>query len=484
MNQKAMDITETKILIVGTGGNAISVGRELLMNGEEDFLFISRSEQFGGAWLDAKFPGAQVDSPSSLYQFSYAMNPNWSKPFPDADEFLRYLVDTADRFDLPAHAHFGVTMSDASWSEEDRVWRVETDKGLYQSKFLIIVTGYLDEPHPMDLPGKDDFPGRIVLAARWPEDYDPEGQDVVVVGSGSTAVEVIPELVKSARHLTSLQRTPSWVLPKPNEPYSPQLKAEWAAEPRLLALQRNREFTNFEISDRVADGPRIEAECLDFLRSQVLDPALRAGLTPTHAFACKRPLFSSTYLRSLNSANVDVVFEGMKAFTPYGILTDSDREIRADSVVLTTGYHWGDHILHRIRRADGVTVAEHQKGWVRAYKSIMVAGCPNLFLVGGAGPNSQHASGMYHGEMAAKSVVFLLNEIAVQKQDAIEVRETAEVAWKKWADSVLDNDPTVRGGCRNNNQDGFGHNKALWPGTPFDLAYQLTHIELDDFILS
>jgi cation diffusion facilitator CzcD-associated flavoprotein CzcO len=478
-----MNITETKILIVGTGGNAISVGRELLLSGEEDFLFISRSEQFGGAWLDAKFPGAQVDTPASLYQLSYALN-NWSKPYPDRDEYLAYLVDTADRFDLPAHAHFGVTMSDASWSEEERVWRVDTDKGVYQSKFLVVVTGYLDEPVPMDLPGKDDFPGRIVLAARWPEDWDPTGQDVVVVGSGPTAVEVIPELVKSAKHLTSLQRTPTWVLPKLNEPYSPQVKAERAAEPRLLALQRSRELTNYELSDRAASGPRIEAECLDFLRSQVLDPALREGLTPQHAWACKRPLFSSTYLRSLNSPNVKVVFEGMKSFTPYGILTDGGREIHADTVVLTTGYHWGDHILHRIHRADGVTVAEHQNGWVRAYKALMVAGCPNLFLVGGASPNSQQASGLYHGEMAAKSIVFLLKEIVAQKQDTIEVREAAEIAWKTWADSNLDNDPTVRGGCRNNNQDGFGHNKAHWPSTPSDLTYQLSHLELDDFILS
>jgi cation diffusion facilitator CzcD-associated flavoprotein CzcO len=479
-----MNITKTKILIVGTGGNAISVGRELLLSGEEDFLFISRADQFGGAWLDAKFPGAQVDSPAPLYQFSYAMNPNWSKPYPDADEFLDYLVETADRFDLPDHAHFGVNMIDARWSEVERFWSVDTDSGVYEAQFLIMVTGYLDEPHAMDLPGRDDFPGQIVMAARWPEGYDPAGQDVVVVGSGSTAVEVIPELVKSAKHLTSLQRTPSWVLPKPNSPYSQLDKEAWAAEPRLLALIRHREFTNFEISDRAADGPKIEADCLELLRTQVLDPVLRAGLTPHHAFACKRPLFSSTYLRSLNSPNVDVVFEGMKAFTPYGILTESGREIRADAVVLTTGYHWGDHILTRVHRADGLTVAEYQKGWVRAYKSIMVAGCPNLFLVGGAGPNSQHASGMYHGEMAAKSIVFLLNELAMQNQDTVEVRESAEIAWKTWADSILDDDPTVRGGCRNNNQDGYGHNKALWPGTPFDLEYQLNNLVIDDFILS
>ncbi len=474
-------VHETKILIVGTGGNAISIARSLKVAGIEDFTFISRNEEFGGTWVDARFPGAQVDQPVSLYSLSYAPNPYWSKPFPDAWELREYLAGIAAEYGLEAHAHWRVEMHDAHWDAASKRWYVDTTAGRYSAQYLVVVTGFLDEPKGVAFEGAEEYTGRVVQAARWPEDFDPAGQSIVVVGSGATAVEVIPELQRSARRLVSLQRSTTYVLPKPNDLFPEELKQARAADPRLMHVERARAFAEEEIMDPRAMGPHIAAQALEFLAQEVIDPELRRGLTPDHPWLCKRPLFSNVYLRTLTRPNDPVVFDAMEAFTPNGVRTASGREIEADAVVLTTGYHWGTHVLRRIHRGDGVSVAEHQAGWVRAYKGTNVAGCPNMFLVGGAGPNSQHGSGLFNGEATAPYVVLAIQEVERRGVESLEVSEEAEIAWKRRADHRNQDLPSVVGGCTNYSLDAFGNNMAVWPGTPTDMEYQHSHLIVEDY---
>ena len=454
-----------RVLIVGSGGNAISTAVYLHKAGIVDFTMVSKSGGFGGAWYENRYPGLEVDMPCRMYQFSYAPNPDWTSTFVKQDEILRYMTRVASDYRLDERAHFHTEMTEARWMEQEGLWKVSTTQGTYWTKFLVVATGFLDEVRMPDIPGMQAFEGRIFHSSRWPEGYAGKGETVAVVGSGASAIQVVPELQKQAKQVLSFQRTPTWVLPKENRRIPSWEK--WLLRRSQLLCRALYELACLRSDwDEATITPEQKMEwCRDFLHAEVTDPELRRILTPTHLFGCKRPPRSDVYYRSLTQPNVTVIPEGVESIGRNSVVSTSGNAFAVDAIVLTTGYYWGDTILKRIVRRDGLSVAEVQKGRPRAYKSVSVAGCPNLFLSGGAGPNSQKISGLISGETAARYVVASIRYIEANGLGGLEVREEAETEWKRAADVILDNGPTVRGGCFNYSQDSSGHDKAAWPGS-------------------
>lgn len=477
------DFSYSRIIIIGSGGNGISAGVYLKKAGIDDFIILSKSSDFGGTWHENRYPGLEVDIPSRVYQFTYAPNPDWTSRFAGQPELLRYMRRVAAEHDLGRHARFHTEMSEARWLDEEAQWEILTTKGTFRAKYLVVATGFLDEAKLPDIEGIDSFRGRIFHSSQWPEGYLGEDERVAVVGSGASAIQIVPELQKHARSLIVFARTPTWILPKPNRHIPAWEKALLRSFPPLHRLYCRMIFRHRSRHDvvggsyRLGDGFALMEQSLAFLKSQVLDPALREKLTPKHHFGCKRPLFSDTYLKSLTRPNVTVVTEAASAIGKNSIRSQSGKEFGVDTIVLTTGYAWGDTILSRIRRRDGRSVAEFQDGWSRAYKAISVSGCPNLFLLGGAAPNGQRMSGLITGEAGARYIVKFIRHVEAQDVDALEVKEEAELEWKRGADRILDNGPTVAGGCVNYSQDAFGHNKAAWPGSTQNMLDELSVID-------
>jgi cation diffusion facilitator CzcD-associated flavoprotein CzcO len=294
---------------------------------------------------------------------------------------------------------------------------------------------------------------------------------------------------KVAERIYVFQRTPVHLMPLNRQVYSAEdIERRWAA-PGALDAERAEKIAAFDAAYRAAmfEGPSSEggrqiAAVIDGHReAQVLDPVLRQKLTPNYAFGCKRPTQSDLYYLSLQQPNVVLVDEGAVALGSHSISTESGKEYDIDAVVLATGYCWGGNILSRIRRRDGETVAEHQRGHRKAYKSVSLSGCPNLFLVGGAGANGGVWHGYAPGEIVPGYIFLVLDHMRQKGIRALEVKEPAELEWKREADAILSKAPVVAGGCVSYCLDASGHDMANWPGNMGDMMRSLTVFEPTDY---
>lgn len=463
---------DTPVLIVGSGGNGIALAALLDRAGYPDFRIITKHADFGGAWFENTYPGCEVDNPSAVYEFEFQRNHGWSALFVTQPELLAYFKDVAADYRLYERTRFGVELLDARWSQADAHWIVQTTDGTITASILILATGFLEEAVIPDIPGSERFNGPVFHSSKWPAEFTGAGQRVAVVGSGSSAIQIVPALQPVAEQVIQFQRTPTWVLPKNNRHLPPEeieLMQTSAAERQrrqeesLAEEEQNWAAVFLALDEAKADEYQEVAR--DYLMESVKDPELRKVLLPTHRIGCKRPLVSDNYYASLNEPNVLLVPHGVVAMDEQGVIAADGTAFAVDAVVLATGFYFGGHILHLVHRRDGQTVAEHQAGRPRAYKAISTAGCPNLFLVGGAAPNGQIWNGLFPGQAAASYIAGALDYMRSQGIVAMEITEEAERRWKNQADALLDQGPTVQGGCVNYSQDETGHNKAAWPGS-------------------
>lgn len=476
----------TQILIVGSGGNGIALAARLTMAGYSDLTLITKHDNFGGAWFQNTYPGCEVDCASSVYQFDFRINPHWSALFVRQPELAAYMQRVAAEHGLYERTRFNCAMIQAEWCETGGYWIVETTDGRMEAEHLMLATGFLEEAVLPEIQGIGTFKGASFHSSEWPEGYSGAGHRVAVIGSGSSAIQIVPELQKHAMQVLQFQRTPTWVLPKNNRVLSDEEKQQFANAPAALENERaavfEQEEEQWQDTFVSMKGERYERLAREYLEKEISDPELRRDLTPAHAMGCKRPLVSDNYYRSLNAANVTLIAEGVQEVVDHGIITAKGRCFEVDAIVYATGFYFGGHILNRIKRRDGRSVGEYQSGHPRAYKSVSIAACPNLYLVGGPAPNGQIWNGIYPGEAVATYVIKIMNHLRERKIRAIEVKEEAEFAWKREADAILDQAPAVAGGCTNYSQDALGHNKAAWPGTLRSMTKSLSDFDATQYL--
>lgn len=475
----------TKMLIVGSGGNGISLASNLHQAGHSDFLIITKHSDFGGTWLQNTYPGCEVDCASSVYQFSFSPNPDWSALFVRQPELKSYMQRVAAENGLYERTLFDCEMTYARWDQSNCGWLVDTTQGPILAEHLMLATGFLEEAVVPRIEGMETFTGRHFHSSQWPVGYTGANERIAVVGSGSSAIQIVPELQKYASHVFQFQRTPTWLLPKNNRVLSLAERQRLAASAeemenhRLVVFEQEEElWQNTFVS---MNGEEYEQLALAHLEQEIVDPELRRLLTPTHPIGCKRPLVSDNYYRSLTAPNVELVPEAVARIDDNSVITAGGRVFEVDAIVFATGFYFGGHILNTVERRDGETVGDYQAGHPRAYKAVSVAGCPNLYLVGGPAPNGQIWNGLYPGEAVGTYVLNILDYLQRTSLRALEVKEEAERAWKRAADAVLDQAPVVAGGCTNYSQDASGHNKAAWPGTLRSMTTELSMFDPDKY---
>lgn len=482
-------VVKVKFLVVGSGANGISPAVLLTKRGERDFRIITKDSDFGGVWHVNRYPGCITDIPAVVYQLSYAKSSEWTASHPPADEMAQYLRDVAACYGLYEHTDFGTELLAAEWLGDKACWNVRTNAATYQADFLIVSTGFLEELKFPELAGRDQFRGRIFHAAEWPEGYTGEGDTIAVLGTSASGVQIVPEMQKVAERVYVFQRTPVHLLPLNREVYSAEEIERRRAQPEAVERERAEKIGAFEAIAHAGlyGGPssetvaRMRSVVSGHREAQVSDPALRERLTPDYPLGCKRPTRTDLYYLSLQQPNVELVDEGAVALGPHSIVAQSGRTYDVDTVVMATGYYWGGGILSRIRRRDGETVAEHQRGHRKAYKSVSLSGCPNLFLVGGAGANGAVWHGYAPGEIVPEYMFLVLDHMAHNGIRALEVKESAEIAWKRDADAILSKAPIVAGGCANYCLDESGHDMANWPGTMEDMTNTMQVFEPRDY---
>jgi cation diffusion facilitator CzcD-associated flavoprotein CzcO len=476
------------VIVIGAGFGGVATAARLREAGVDDFVVLERAQRVGGTWRDAVYPGAEVDVPTWLYSLSFAPNPEWSKLNCSAPEILAYIENIVTRFGLAPHLRFGAEVVRAEFDESAGGWVVTTADGReFTARAVIAAEGVFSNADYPDLPGLGEFDGDCILSARWPQGYDVTGKRVAVVGTGASAVQIVPELVKQAEHVSVFQRTPAWVLPRLNFEVPQWLKRVQRRFPAVQRALRAMLFLGFEVlvigSIRISPLTGVvEGASRWHLRSQVKDPELRAQLTPAHRIGCKRPVLTNTFYPALQQRNCVLVPHAVVGITERGLRAADGSEHEVDCIVFATGYDVGGRgtSFQVVGKGGRVLGDEWARGMV-GYKSVQVSGYPNLFCI--MGPNSfGHTSLLLFVEEQVGYAVRAVKEILRLNLRELDVRPEVQDAHNRMLQRRLTKS-VFASGCRSWYLTDDGFIGTAYPGTVTAYRRQMAEVQLRDYVV-
>ena len=393
-----------QVVILGAGMSGLCMAIGLQRAGIHDFVIVEKQPGLGGTWWDNTYPGAHVDVPSPVYSFSFAPNPDWSRRFASAPEIQAYMQRLAEKHGLLAHMRLGTQLTDATFDEATGHWNLRTDRGdTLRAPFFVCSTGPLNQLRWPDIPGLDDFKGTRLHSARWDATVPLAGRRVAVIGTGSTASQLIPPIAAQAGQLHVFQRTANWVLPRLDRPYNrlDHLLAHFPPYARTVrwcwtqVLEWGRR--GFDEGTLARKGMLKTAAA--HRRRQLPDPALREKLTPPYPLGCKRLIYSNDFYPALSQPNVELVTDGIARITEGGIVTADGRERPVDVLVCATGFDTVQLLSSiSVTGLGGRTLRDAWANGPEAYHGISVAGFPNLFLSLGPNTGTGHTSTLLYIE--------------------------------------------------------------------------------------
>jgi cation diffusion facilitator CzcD-associated flavoprotein CzcO len=478
---------QPSVVIIGAGFAGIASAIRLRQAGVHDFVILERASRVGGTWRDAVYPGAEVDVPSFLYCLSFAPNPNWTSMNCAAPEIQAYIEDVVERFGIADHIRFGANVVQAEFDEPAGRWHVSTEDGrTFSARAVIAADGLLANAEMPRIPGVETFTGQKILSAAWVRDYDVRDKRVAVVGTGASAVQIIPEMVKIARHVTVFQRTAAWCIPRANFKIPGLVKKLFQRFPQLQQAIRLALFVFYEILTYalVWITPLtkvVETVAKAHLRSQVKDPVLRKKLTPDYRIGCKRPLITSEFYPALQKPHVTFVPEGVVELTENTIRAADGSEHEVDCVVFATGYDVARRgSAFKVIGLDGRVLGDEWAGGkMIGYKSVHVSGFPNLSWT--MGPNAfGHSSELLFIEEQVRYAVMSVKKILDADLAVLDVKPEAQVAYNEQLQRKLAK-TTFNSGCHSWFLTETGFNGRMFPGGVLDFRRQLSLFDSRDY---
>lgn len=462
-------------LIIGSGFGGQAAAVNLRRLGIDDFLILERRPWMGGTWSQNSYPGAAVDVQSPLYSLSFEPYP-WTQMFAEQHELVAYTNHVLAKHGLREKTRLNANVVEARWNEDDRVWVVRTEAGeMFRGGFLINASGPLSTPVIPDFKGRDSFRGRSFHTNAWDHGYDHRDKRVAIIGSGASAAQVIPAIAPSVAHLHVFQRTPHWVLPRPDRVFTPferrllqskliyrllRTAIYWGLESRVVGFKYSRTMLNW-----VAQRP-----ALRHIRRQLADPKLQAAVTPDFTIGCKRVILSSTLYPALARSNVTLHTkdDGIAEITPSGIRTTRGEQIELDLIVYSTGYDATDGVIsYPVIGRGGGSLQAYWREYPRAYLGTTVPGFPNLFIVTGPNTGIGHTSAIFVIESQMEYIRRAIGAARQRQARSIEVRAEAEDAYTAMIHREMEQTVWHGGGCRSWYQSKSGHVIAMFPGFSF-----------------
>lgn len=474
----------TRVAIIGSGFAGLAMAVRLKQEGLHDFVVLEKANDVGGTWRDNDYPGCACDVPSNLYSFSFAPNPRWTRAFSQQAELLRYLRDTAVRFGVLPHVVFGAEVLSARWDDDSQFWVVETAAGTVRSDVLVSGAGPLSEPSYPDIPGIHEFEGTSFHSADWRHDHDLTGEAVAVLGTGASAVQFVPHVAQRAGKVSVFQRTPPWILPRPDRAVPEAQKKLYAAVPAVQKAVRTAVYWRQEamlpgLVHRPGLLRAVEKLALAHMHWKIKDPDLRRKLTPDYKIGCKRILIANDYYPALARPNVEVVTDSIERINAHSITTSDGREHPVDTIVFGTGFHVTDtSISDRVRGRTGETLSERWKGSPQAYLGTSVSGFPNLFLLVGPNTGPGHTSVVFYIESQVAYVLDALRVMRKTRLTSVDVLADVEEQFNAEIEQRMEGTVWTTGGCGSWYLDANGRNSTLWPGFSFELRWRTRSFDL------
>lgn len=476
------------ILIVGSGFAGLCMGIRLKQAGIDDFVILERAGQVGGTWRDNTYPGIACDVPSYLYSYSFEPSPRWSRFFAPQKEILAYLEHCATRYGIREHIRFHAAVKSARFDEGAGLWTVETADGQQLTgRALVSGAGHaLSRPVYPDIAGRETFQGKTFHSARWDHSSSLEGKAVAVVGTGASAVQIIPSIGKTVGRMHVFQRTAAWVMPKPDRPIPAKEQELFRKHPALQKLARGAIYS---IMEAMAVGyvvePRLNAirehRARRFLKKSVADPELRARLTPDFRLGCKRVLFADDYYATLCQPNVELVTDPIAEIRPRSVVTRDGKERPVDVIVYATGFEAAEvSAPYALAGRGGLDLDDAWKaaGGIQAYLGTTVSGFPNFFLIEGPNTGLGHSSMIL---MIESQVAYILDAIRTMRRDglkSVEVLPETQARYNEKIQQRLARTVWNTGGCVSWYLTRAGKNTTAWPGFTWEFRLRTRRFDV------
>ncbi|UUU33295.1 NAD(P)/FAD-dependent oxidoreductase [Streptomyces sp. CA-210063] len=481
-----------RVAVIGSGFGGLGAAVRLRREGITDFVVLERAGSVGGTWRDNDYPGCACDVPSHLYSFSFAPHPDWPRAFSGQEHIRAYLEQVADVFGLRPHLRFDSEVTMMRWDAERLCWDIETSGGPLSADVVVSATGPLSDPKiptGAELPGLDSFPGRVFHSARWDHGYDLRGKRVAMIGTGASAIQIVPAIQPEVGRLTLFQRTPPWVLPRVDRAIGGverwlHRQLPFTARARRGLLWGIRELQVQAFTKRPEVLGVVERVAKRHLARTVEDPALRARLTPGYRIGCKRILLSNTYYPALTRPNVDVVASGLAEVDGSTLVAADGTTAEVDAIVFGTGFHVTDMpIADRVVGADGRTLAEAwADGGMRSLRGASAAGFPNWMTIIGPNTGLGNSSMILMIESQLAYMADFVRQLDVLGgRVALDARPAAVAAWNERVQRRMERTVWNTGGCTSWYRDANGRNTTLWPGTTAEFRSATRRVELSEY---
>lgn len=482
---------DVQVAIIGAGFAGLGAAIRLTLSGRTSFVVYERADDVGGTWRENTYPGCACDVPSHLYSYSFASNPNWSKAYSPQPEIHQYLQECVSRFGLRDRIRFNTEVVDTRWLESAACWQLTDQHGsVLTARVVIAATGPLNRPSVPNLPGLNKFTGITFHSARWNHDYDLHGKRVAVIGTGASAIQIVPELAQIAAQLTVFQRTAPYVTPRGNRTYATWQQRLYTKLPALQQLHREAFYWLNELvglsfigNDTINKLGTLTAR--RHLEAQIRDPDLRRKLWPTYKMGCKRVLVSDDYYPALTRPNVDLVTDRIEAVTPTGIRTTDGTERSFDALIFGTGFVVADIYLNQsiIGRNGRNLLDEWEQTGAQALYGLTVSGFPNLLFLLGPNTGLGHNSVVH---MIESQLTYLLDYIQQLEQAGdgafLDVKPDTQRTHNEQLQQQLVG--TVwASGCQSWYMNQRGRNTTLWPDLTVTYRKATRRVNLADYVV-
>jgi cation diffusion facilitator CzcD-associated flavoprotein CzcO len=460
-----MPVGTRRVGIIGAGPGGICMAIKLLDAGVDTFTIFERAPAVGGTWFHNTYPGCACDIQSALYSFSFEIKRDWSRPYGTQPEIRAYFEHCVEKYGLAPHLQLSTGVASARWDDERAVWHLVTEHG-DEHEFDVVVgaVGMFNGLVSPDIPGLDAFAGTVFHSARWDHDHDLTGERVAVIGTAASAVQFVPEIARDVGQLHVFQRTPNWVLPKEDVPYTPEQLERFRTDPDAILEERRAIFERIDPLITFSDLT-IVAASQEYAAANIAvveDPAVQAKLTPNFPHGCKRPLTSNDWYPTFNRPNVELVTEAIERVTSDGVATTDGMCRAVDTIILATGFETTKYLASiEVTGRGGRSLNDDWHDGAMAYLGITVAGFPNLFML--YGPNTNNGSILYMIERQVDYTMRHLQWMWDKELAWVDVRPEVMSAYNRDLDDALDAVEVWQVSCNNYYRGPNGRIVTQWP---------------------
>lgn len=501
-----------QVIVIGAGMSGLLAAIRLRQAGH-DVTIIEKNEDVGGTWLENRYPGVRVDTPNHLYSYSFEANHNWPQHYSTGDVLLAYFQRVADDYGLREHIRFGTTVERCVWDEDRCRWTVElsgTHAGKLEGDAVVSAVGQLNRPNYPDIPGREEFAGRSFHSARWPQDYDPSGRRIAVIGTGASAFQFVPEIAPKADHLTVFQRTPPWLGPTENYHDPVTAGKNWLLEHVPFYERWYRFWLNWMMTDGIYEAVKAEEgwngpdgtisavngelreALVGEIAKQVEDqPGLLSSVVPDYPIGGKRSLRDNgVWIAALKRDNVELVETPIARVRPEGVETEDGTLHTTDTLIYGTGFTASDFLtgievvgkdgraLHDRWRSEGGELD------ARAFLGMTVPGFPNFFML--YGPNTNivvNGSIIFFSECSVRYIADALALLGREGAAALDVREEVHAAHNERVDEANAKMAWGQPGVSSWYKNAAGRVSQNWPFPLVDYWTATLRVDPDDYTL-